>query len=152
ENGIMEEPPKSTREPILNRLGLSLIGMISVASAVVALMLFRHYFQMHNDPVKGRSIAFASFATNSMVYILAYRSMRRSMFRGSPLSANKPLIWAAASGLLMVAIAFLIPGLRQVLGIVPLHADDWLLVIGVEAGKAIANRRHRSTTVQVSHP
>ena len=114
---------------------------------------------MHGDPVEGRSIAFASFAVNSMVYIFAYRSMRRSMFKGSPLRANKPLIWAVASGLLMVAVAFLVPGLRQVLGIVPLHVGDWLLVVGValgllavvEVGKAIANRRHRPAMVRMSH-
>ena len=159
ENGIMEEPPKSPHEPILNRLGLSLIGLISVASTVVGLVLFGHYFRLHSDPIEGRSIVFASFAINSMVYIFAYRSMRRSMFRGSPLRANKPLIWAVAAGLLMAVLPFLVPGLRQVLGIVPLHVGDWLLVVGValgllavvEAGKAIANWQHRSTTAQMSH-
>jgi Ca2+-transporting ATPase len=159
ENGIMEEPPQSLREPILNRLGLSLIGLISAVSAVVGLALFGHYLQMHNDPIEGRSIAFASFAVNSMVYIFAYRSMRRSMFRGNPLRANKPLIWAVAAGLLMVVLAFAIPGLREVLGIVPLHVGDWLLVSGValsllaavELGKAIANRPRRATAIQVAH-
>jgi len=158
ESGIMEEPPKSPREPILNRLGLSLIGLISVVSAVVGLVLFGHYFQMHNDPAEGRSIAFASFAINSMVYILAYRSMRRSIFRSGPLSANKPLIAAMVSGLLVAVLAFLLPGLRQVLGIVPLHASDWLLVAGVslslltvvEVGKGIANGRFRAYIAQLS--
>jgi Ca2+-transporting ATPase len=159
ENGIMEEPPKSLREPILNRLGLSLIGLISTVSAVVGLALFGHYLQMHNDPAEGRSIAFASFAVNSMIYIFAYRSMRQSMFKGTPLRANKPLIWAVISGLLMVVLAFAVPGLQQVLGIVPLHIGDWLLVTGValgllavvELGKAIANWQHGSSAVQVSH-
>jgi hydrogenase maturation factor len=49
--------------------------------------------------------------------------------------------------------------LRQVLGIVPLHVGDWLLVVGValgllavvEAGKAIAKWQHRSTAAQMSH-
>jgi Ca2+-transporting ATPase len=156
----MEEPPKSLREPILNRLGLSLIGLISTVSAVVGLVLFGHYFQMHNDPVEGRSIAFASFAVNSMIYIFAYRSLRRPMFKSAPLRANKPLIWAVVSGLLMVVIAFSVPGLRQVLGIVPLHIGDWLLVAGVavgllavvEIGKAVTNWRHRSIPAQISHP
>jgi Ca2+-transporting ATPase len=159
ENGIMEEPPKSLNEPVLNRLGLSLIGLISIASAAVGLTLFGHYFQMHNDPVEGRSIAFASFAVNSMIYIFAYRSMRRSMFHSSPLSANKPLVWAVASGLAVVLLAFLVPGLRQVLGIVPLHVGDWLLVAGVslglltvvEVGKAIANRQHRPANALASN-
>lgn len=154
----MEEPPRTLREPILNHLGLSLIGLISIVSAVVGLVLFGHYFKMHNDPVEGRSIAFASFAVNSMIYIFAYRSMRRSMFRGRPLSANRPLVWAVASGLFTIAIAFLIPGLRQALGIVPLHVSDWLLIAGValgllavvEVGKAIANWQHRSATDRMS--
>jgi Ca2+-transporting ATPase len=159
ENEIMEEPPRPLREPILNRLGLSLIGLISAASAIVGLVLFGHYFQMHNDPVEGRSIVFASLAVNSMIYILAYRSMRCSMFKCTPLRANKPLIWAIVSGLLIVIIAFLIPGLRQVLGIVPLHIDDWLLVAGValgllavvEIGKAIANRQQPAAVHTTNH-
>jgi Ca2+-transporting ATPase len=158
ENGIMEEPPKSLHEPILNRLGLSLIGLISLVSAIVGLAVFGHYFRMHNDPVEGNSIAFASFAINSMVYIFAYRSMRQSMFRGNPLSANKPLVWAVIGGLAMALLAFLVPGLRQVLGIVPLHVGDWLLVIGValgllavvEMGKVLTNLRHRSAAPQMS--
>jgi hypothetical protein len=59
----------------------------------------------------------------------------------------------------MVVIAFAVPGLRQVLGIVPLHVGDWLLVAGValallttvEIGKAITNWRHRSTPLQIAH-
>jgi Ca2+-transporting ATPase len=159
EDGIMEEPPKSLREPILNRLGLSLIGLISAVSALVGLAVFGHYFLMHSDPMEGRSIAFASFAVNSMVYIFAYRSLRQPMFRGNPLNANKPLVWAVTGGLLMVVLAFLVPGLRSVLNIVPLHVGDWLLVIGVslallavvEVGKILTNWRHRSPAVQISH-
>ncbi len=154
ENGIMEEPPKPLNEPILNRLGLSLIGIISTVSAVVGLGIFGHYFLRHNDPVEGRSIAFASFAINSMIYIFAYRSLRRPLWRMNRLSANKPLIWAAILGLVLVILPFFIPGLGQMLSAVPLHLEDWLLVFGVaagllgvvEVGKWITNRHHRSAT------
>ena len=159
EEEIMDEKPKPLDEPILNRLGLSLIGIISTAGALVGLYLFGHYFKVHNNPIEGRSFAFASFAVNSMIYIFAYRSMRRSIFHSSPLSANKPLVAAVFGGLLVAIVAFLVPGLRQMLEIVPLHLDDWLLVMGValgllavvEIGKAISNYRHhpvvRDTTI-----
>jgi Ca2+-transporting ATPase len=151
EEGIMDEKPKRLSEPILNRLGLSLIGIISVAGAVAGLILFGHYYLSHNDPVEGRSIVFASFAVNSMIYIFAYRSMRRSILHSSPLSANKPLVVAVLGGLATAIAAFLIPGLRKVLEIVPLHPVDWMLVVGVavallvvvEIGKATSNYRHR---------
>ena len=120
----------------------------------MGLTLFGHYFLQHNDPAIGRSFTFASFAINSMIYIFAYRSLRRSIFRTNRLSANKPLIWAVVSGVAIALVAFLIPGLRRMLSIVPLQVEQWLLVAGVavglltvvELGKWITNARHRAVT------
>ncbi len=150
EAGIMDEKPKSVKDSILPPLAFSLIAVISVSSAIAALSLFGHFFQVHMDPVEGRSIVFASFAVNSMVYIFAYRSMRLPLYRMSPLSANKPLIWAVLAGLFMAVLPFLVPELRQLLGIVPLSIQEWLLVAGiallllviVEIGKAVNNKLH----------
>jgi len=150
EHGIMDEKPKSLKEPILNHLGLSLIGVISVSSAVAVLSLFYHLYSAHGNAVEGRSIVFASFAVNSMVYIFAYRSMRQPLFRMNRLSANKPLIWAVLAGLAMAVLPFYIPGLRSLLGIVPLTFGEWLEVAGialgllavVEVGKWISNKIH----------
>jgi Ca2+-transporting ATPase len=134
ENGIMEEQPKSIKEPILTRLGLILIAIISVGSATMALILFGHYFMVHQNPVEGRSIVFASFAINSMIYIFAYRSMRKPLFKMTPLTSNQPLIWAVISGIAVALIAFLIPGLREVLVITQLTWDEWLTVAGIAIG------------------
>lgn len=134
EEGIMEEPPKSVKEPILNSLGLSLIGIISSVSALVGLFLFGHYFSEHGSVAQGRSFAFASFAVNSMIYIFAYRSMRRSMFRSGSVRRNKPLVWAVAGGLALAFAAFLIPPIRGILGIEPLSLAQWCAVFGVALG------------------
>ena len=150
EEGIMDEKPRALKAPILTHLGISLIGVISIASSIFALALFGHFYQMHNDPIEGRSIVFASFAINSIVYIFAYRSMRLPLYRMNKLTANKPLIWAVVAGFATIAIAFLIPGLRELLGIVPLTLQEWLWVIGVacillvsvEIGKAVSSRVH----------
>ncbi len=148
EEGIMDEKPRSLKAPILTRLGASLIGVISIASSIFALGLFGHYYQIHNNPIEGRSIVFASFAINSIAYIFAYRSMRQPIYRMNKLTANKPLIMAVVAGILTVATAFLIPGIRELLGIMPLSLQQWLWVIGVaftllafvEIAKAISNR------------
>jgi len=151
EEGIMEEKPKSRQEPILNSLSLSLIGTISTSSALAALIMFGHYYLAHRDPVEGRSIAFAIFAVNSIVYIFAYRSMRRSLFRSGKLSHNKPLIVTVIASLLVALAAFLIPPIRDLLGVRMLHLDDWAIVFGValgmlvvvEIGKWVNNAVHR---------
>lgn len=150
EPGIMDEKPKSVKEPILPRLSLSLIAVISIASALAALLLFNYYFRIHGDIIEGRSLVFASFAVNSMVYIFAYRSMRQPIYKMNPLSQNKPLIWAVVGGLALAVIPFLVPGLRSLLGIVPLAWEQWAVVasiaIGmllvVEIGKAFSIKLH----------
>jgi Ca2+-transporting ATPase len=150
EEGIMDEMPRPLKAPILTHLGASLIGVISVTSSIFALTLFGHFYHLHNNPVEGQSIVFASFAINSIIYIFAYRSMHQPLYRMNKLTANKPLIWAVVAGFLTIAIAFLIPGLRNLLGIVPLSLQEWLWVFGiafvllvlVEIAKAISNRFH----------
>ncbi|MGE5123957.1 MAG: cation-translocating P-type ATPase [Acidobacteriaceae bacterium] len=155
EEGIMDEKPKSVKEPVLAPLGLTLIGVISIGSAIAALALFGHFFLAHNHAMEGRSLVFASFAVNSMIYIFAYRSMRLPLFRASPLARNKPLVVAVLAGLLMVVIAFAIPQLRSLLGIVPLTLTQWILIasiafallLAVEIGKWARNtviKRRRS--------
>jgi Ca2+-transporting ATPase len=149
EDGIMDEKPKRLQEPILDRLGLSLIGVISVTSALVALLLFGHYYTMHNNPIEGRSYAFATFAVNSMIYIFAYRSMRRPLFHSGSLMRNKPLIAAVAGGLLLAFGAFLVPSIRHLLGIAVLFPEQWVVIFGVafsllmvvEIGKLLSNYR-----------
>ncbi len=77
---------------------------------------------------------FASFAINSMIYIF-YRSLRRRSFKEAcPLSANRLLIWAVVSGIGVALLAFLVPGLRSALGIVPLTPIQWVTVFGVAFG------------------
>ena len=150
EEGIMDEKPHSLKAPVLTPLAITLIGVISITSAFFALVLFGHFYKLHNNPVEGRSIVFASFAINSIVYIFAYRSMRQPIYRMNKLSANKPLIWAVVAGFVTISIAFLIPGLRNLLGIVPLSLQEWSLVISVsfvlllfvEIAKAISSHFH----------
>jgi hypothetical protein len=66
------------------------------------------------------------------------------------LSANMPLVYAVAAGVMMAVLPFLVPGLRNLLGIVPLSLAEWLevggvalgLLVVVEIGKWISNRVH----------
>jgi Ca2+-transporting ATPase len=134
EEGIMDEEPKQLHEPILNTLGLSLIAIISVVSAIGALLMFAYFYLINNRLAEGRSIVFASLALNSMIYVFAYRSMRRSIFRMNRLNANMPLIWAVLAGVMMVALAFVIPSLRSMLGLVLLSWQEWLVVAGIAFG------------------
>jgi Ca2+-transporting ATPase len=150
EEGIMKEKPMPLRAPVLTRLSLILIGVISASSAIFVLLIFGALIQQHGL-AEGRSIVFASFAINSMVYIFAYRSLRRPLFRISKLGSNKYLLWVVLAGILTALVAFWIPALRNLLGLVPLSLMDWgwvwgiafLLLVFVEVGKLFANNFYR---------
>ncbi|HAE84989.1 MAG TPA: ATPase [Anaerolineaceae bacterium] len=152
EPGIMDEKPKPKNAPILTRLGYILIAVISITSSVFALLIFNHYSTIHGSPIAGRSIVFASLAINSMVYIFAYRSMRKPLNKMVPLKENMYLIWTVLLGIATALLPFLIPNLGEALGVVPLAATEWATVAGiavlllgvVEAGKYFANRLHNN--------
>ncbi|MFM2106253.1 MAG: hypothetical protein RL338_1285 [Chloroflexota bacterium] len=147
--GTMARPPRPRSEPILDRLGATLIGVISVTSALYGLAVFGAYHLGSGDQMTGRSIVFASFASSSAIYILAYRSMRTPLLRMRPLGENKPLVGAIALGVAMTVVAFVVPPLRETLGLVPLEPLEWALVASfavalllvVELAKAVARRR-----------
>lgn len=93
----MERRPRALSDPVLDRLGGTLIVAISTTSAAFALVLFGYVHLVVGDAAAGRSIVFASFALNSMVYIFAYRSLSTPVWRMSP-TANRPLLWAVVVG------------------------------------------------------
>ena len=121
---------------------------VNPAAQVFALLIFNHYSTLLNDPMVGRSIVFASFAINSMVYIFAYRSLRKPITKMVPLKENMYLIWTVLLGIVTALLPFLIPGLGAALGVVQLSPIEWATVVGiallllgvVEVGKFFANR------------
>lgn len=148
EPGIMDRRPRSPKEPIVDRFGATLIAAVSIATALFALVLFGYYHLVLDRPEEGRSIVFVSFATSSVLYVLAYRSLRVPLFRMNPITANRPLMLAVAGGLLAAVLPFLIPALGDLLGVVPLSLLEWAVVAGfgiallgvVELAKSIADR------------
>jgi len=86
---------------------------------------------VHGEPINGQSIVFASFAINSMVYIFAYRSLRKPLTQMVPLKENMYLIWTVLLGIATALLPFFIPGLGNALGIVPLTLNEWGMVVGI---------------------
>jgi magnesium-transporting ATPase (P-type) len=149
------ERPASAEEACAAPCHLPRTGL--TAAEVLALRAEHGDFFIDN-PVEGRSIVFASFAVNSMIYIFGYRSLRRSLFRMGPLSQNKVLVAAVAGGLLMAFLPFVVPPIGRALEIVPLSPAEWGLVGGValtllavvEIGKSITQRTQWRTREQNS--
>ena len=152
EEGIMEEKPRRVTEPILDRLGMGLIASISGTAALGCLLMFNHYMSRHGNVDLARTITFETLAIISLVYVFAYRSMRRSIFHTGHLTENKPLLWSVVFGFVVALSGVLVSYFRTVLGVVPLEPQHWMFIFGlsfllliiVEAGKYLALSRSGS--------
>ena len=131
EEGIMEEDPRPVSEPILDRLGMGLIGAISVTAAAGCLWMFGHHWMSHGDLALARTIAFETLAVISLVYVFAYRSMRRSLFHSGHLTSNKPLLAAVGLGFVLAFLPSVSPTIGKALGVVPLQLEHWAMVFGL---------------------
>jgi Ca2+-transporting ATPase len=131
EEGIMAEKPKSLKESILDGPGKILIISISLVSAISSLAVYWYMWQVYGDIESASTIVFTVLAVQELIYIFAYRSFRRSIFRSGNFFSNKPLFGAVALGFTQQILALYVPLLNDVLGVVPLHAVDWALVLCV---------------------
>jgi len=150
EPGIMEEAPKPVSAPVLPPLGLWLAVVISGSSAAFALVLFAREYLGQGSVAVAQSLAFAIFAVDAMIYIFGYRSLRRSLVAIGSIGQNKPLVGAVLLGLGLGIAAIVVPALRSLLGLAPLTALQWAIILAfsfallavVEAAKAIHARLH----------
>ncbi len=138
EVGIMDEAPKSVKESILDSWGKSLILVISTVSAAVSLFLFWYFWQVYGDQRSGSTIVFTVLAIQELVYIFGYRNLRHSIFTSGSFFKNKALFATVAFGFFEQSIALYVPSISSALGVVPLHLNDWAIVLTVAFGMLFA--------------
>lgn len=127
EKGIMDEKPRGLRESILDGGGQILVLTISALTAISCLLVFQHYWQLHNDITMGRTIVFTVIAIEDAIYAFSYRSLRQSLFLSGQFFANKPFFGGVALAFAEQIFAIYAPFMNDALGIVPLSVGDWLL-------------------------
>lgn len=128
ESDVMQRMPHKMDNPILSRLGASLIVAVSSLSAFFGLSMFGYYYLSSGDVVAGRSMVLATFSVGSIIYLFAYRSLSVPLWRMVSVRHNPPLIWAVASGLIMSILPFVFAPLGRLLGVTPLTWLQWLVV------------------------
>lgn len=153
EKGIMNEKPKSLKEGILDNWGKILIVAISLCSATFSLLLFWYNWKVLGDLAAGRTIVFTVLAVQELIYIFSYRNLRQSIFKAGNFFSNKPLFGAVILGFSQQFLALYVPFFNGILNVVPLHLNDWILVLSValamvlivEATKSVARRNDKKT-------
>ena len=129
EKEVMIEGPKRIDEPILDRVTIFLIFLVSFLSGLFALSLFWYYGLYGQNIELGRTMAFMALSFDSVLYIFSCRTFRKPFWRYENFWKNKWLFLAVISTLLLQIFITYIPFTQKILNIVPLSITHWLLLL-----------------------
>lgn len=129
-HGIMDDPPRSPREPLVTGWMKVLIAIVSVTSGVLSLALFIHAYHNTNDELLARSVGFVSLGINSLIYVFAIRTLKEPFWREG-FFENKWLIAAVFVGMFLQVVPFLTQTGRNFFEVVVITPGYWLAIISV---------------------
>jgi Ca2+-transporting ATPase len=129
EPGIMERPPRSPKEPIINQemwWGTVFQSILITASTLVAFLLGLRWFEGHIE--HAQTFAFATLSFAELLRAFTARSERIALFRLGIFS-NRSMLWAVASSLLVLLAIIYLPFLEPIFHTVPLTLREWGFLI-----------------------
>jgi len=130
EKEVMVEPPRPRNQPILDLEMKTLIFIIGVFTDLVLFglyfLLLRGLFHLHFI----RTVIFAALAIDSLFYVFACRSLRKTIFQRNPFG-NRALNIAVFISLLSLLAAIYLPFIQTFLKTHPLGLQEWLLILGL---------------------
>ncbi len=126
---IMKHPPRSPKEPVINRDMAIGIGTIGVVDAIAILTVFYLALQRYPDQlVAAQTIAFVTLCCSELIRAFTARSEYHSVFSIGVFS-NRWMVWAVGVSFLLVLMVVYVPFLQPFFDTVPLTADDWVFML-----------------------
>lgn len=127
EPGLMQEKPRSSDEPIINK-GMSInIAVQSIAMTVAVLGAFYLGWNTYGIDA-GRTYAFVTLITCELLRAYSARSENVTLFKIGIFS-NKFMNLATVVSFSMMIVVMVVPGLRDIFSLTQLHFTDWDVVI-----------------------
>jgi Ca2+-transporting ATPase len=140
EPGGMQRPPRSAGEAIVAQRDVGPLAAEGGIIAAGALAACGIGVLRHGVSAQARTMTFGSLVTAQLLHALTCRSAAHgSSLSGPPLQPNHPLTATLLFSFALQAIALLFPGVRGVLGVVPLGPLDMLVTAGAGVLPYFAN-------------
>ncbi len=126
--GLMKEPPRSTKQSLVEFWMKALIAVISLTSGFFALGLFVYVYNINGDILLARSVAFIALGVNSLVYVFSARTLKEPFWR-SGLFDNKWLLVAIGLGFILQLTPFISDNTKVFFGVTNVPLFYWGMVL-----------------------
>jgi Ca2+-transporting ATPase len=138
EPDLMEQPPRSTKEPVINgEMALS-AGVQAVVMTLLVLGIFSIALGRYpGNQAYAQTMAFVTLSLSELVRAFTARSQYHSIFSIGVFS-NKAMNWAVGGSAALVLLLVYVPFLQPVFDTVSLNVNDWILMLPFIFGNAIA--------------
>jgi len=126
---IMKIPPKDPEEPIVDRdAWISIVVYAGVLTAFISGAYFYARFAWDMPLEKCNDVAFFFFFLAQLWHVFDMREDSENFFKNQ-VTGNKYIWWALGLCLFFLAMAYTIPGLRNLLSIEVIEPKTWLLIV-----------------------
>lgn len=140
EADILQQPPRDPTEPILTSTDLTRIATEGAVLSAGTLGAYGYGMMRYGMGAQANTLAFSSLTLGQLLHALSCRSQTHSAFDPAQ-PANPYLTYALVGSLGLQVLAFLVPGLRTLLGLAPLTLLDSAVVAAAGVGPLWLNER-----------
>jgi len=132
ERDLMERKPIDIRkEPILDKLLITLIFSITVFVSLVSILLFFNFGIRGENLKLASTLVFATLGAIDLIYVISFKNLRKPIIKTENFFKNKFLPLAILYGFLLLFFAIYFPPLQKILNTVPLQIFHWIIVFGI---------------------
>jgi len=124
EPGVMERPPRDPNEPIIRPQDLKRMGFESLMLSAGSLGAYGYGIARYGIGPRASTLVFSSLNSGQILHALSSRSERYTIFDRPPREPNRFLTYAVVASLASQGIVFVIPWLKNLLGVTNISFVD----------------------------
>lgn len=126
----MKDKPRSPKESLITGWMFNQIAFVSILAGALAFAYFYVVYRNTGNIALARSATFATIGINSLIYVFSVRAPTVPFFK-TRVFKNKWLNLSVIGGLILQAVPFLSPSLREFFKLEVLPINYWLISFGL---------------------
>jgi Ca2+-transporting ATPase len=125
---VLRQPPRNPAEPIMSTADLKRIAFESAVLSAGTLGAYGYGLARYGRGARANTLAFVGLTLGQLLHALSCRSPTHTLFDATPRPPNPWLTAALGGSVALQGLAMFLPGLRRLLGLVPLTLLDGAVV------------------------